>query len=680
MNKALWAGWVAVALLGCGGGGTNNGQLTGEMGGSGSLWSTGGRSGSSGSVVSSCGSGKHHDEYGNCVVNAACPTDQLTNHLGTCVPMAGVEWSRRNTPNRWYSVASSADGSHLIATFFASSKAGALVISTDSGATWTQRGPTGAWSQVAMSADGMTLAANAPESGVYVSTDGGATWTSHYVDKFANGLTLSGNGKTLAVYGGGYIYTSADSGATWTQRDLYGTWNFLASDATGTRLLLNGMVSGDRLNSLLVSSDGGATWTPVGFPMTPNLGGLTLSADGKNAVALSDYCWVSTSSDGGLTWTDLNTCYPWEWHKLATSSDGMKLVAVAGGSGEPGYIYTSTDGGLSWTQRGTSEYWIDVTSSADGVHLVAVSGLDGTESNIYISSDSGQTWAPPAHGVEQNWTSVTHCSNDGSEIAAVSFPSYVYKSSDFGTTWVGKGDVSYWNSVVCKPESNLIFAAGQQTPITEFAKLDGSATTFGAPQNYTSIAAASDGSYIAVSNSDTSNSGVYMGLNSNALTSATLPAHSWQAAATSSNTTKIVAANPGHLYITTDSGKTWSEKGPEQPWQAVATTSNGRLMLAAANPGGIYASRDNGATWTQTGAPASHWQSLAVSPDDSVIVAAAGGSDSSDYVYISVDHGATWTARGPKAGWTSVAASKYGTALTAVAHSSGLYVSRGPSN
>ncbi len=50
------------------------------------------------------------------MVNADCPSDQLTDGTGKCVPMAGVNWTRRATEQYWYWVASSADGTKLVAT------------------------------------------------------------------------------------------------------------------------------------------------------------------------------------------------------------------------------------------------------------------------------------------------------------------------------------------------------------------------------------------------------------------------------------------------------------------------------------------------------------------------------------------------------------------------------------
>ena len=83
----------------------------------------------------------------------------------------------------WNSVASSADGTKLVAVV----NSGYVYTSVDSGTTWTQRGTQQNWGSVASSADGTMLVAIAfgqvsPDgslvgSGIYTSDDSGTTWT-----------------------------------------------------------------------------------------------------------------------------------------------------------------------------------------------------------------------------------------------------------------------------------------------------------------------------------------------------------------------------------------------------------------------------------------------------------------------------------------------------------------------
>ena len=103
---------------------------------------------------------------------------------------SGVTWTQTTAPLQpWWSVASSSDGTKLVAAAddgdceSCSGIGGYIYMSADSGATWTQTtAPPQYWWSVASSSDGTKLVAvsNAFFSGVgsiYTSSDSGTTWT-----------------------------------------------------------------------------------------------------------------------------------------------------------------------------------------------------------------------------------------------------------------------------------------------------------------------------------------------------------------------------------------------------------------------------------------------------------------------------------------------------------------------
>jgi len=118
--------------------------------------------------------------------------------------------------------------------------------------------------------------------------------------------------------------------------------------------------------------------------------------------------------------------------------------------------------------------------------------------------------------------------------------------------------------------------------------------------------------------------------------------------ASSSDGTKLVAlaagtcnTDPGYIYISADSGATWTQTGTQQGWMSVASSSDGTKLVAAADgpcwqdPGYIYISADSGATWTQTGTQ-QWWSSVASSADGTKLVAAvAYYLYSAGYIYTS---------------------------------------------
>src|SRR6266516_1347250 len=108
----------------------------------------------------------------------------LASLLTVAKPALAQTWMQTSAPtNYWSCVASSADGTKLVAAAGDYSK-GLVFTSTNSGATWTPASaPSNYWSSVASSADGSKLIGLAVDDGagagraIYVSSDSGAIWS-----------------------------------------------------------------------------------------------------------------------------------------------------------------------------------------------------------------------------------------------------------------------------------------------------------------------------------------------------------------------------------------------------------------------------------------------------------------------------------------------------------------------
>src|ERR1039458_8181340 len=111
-------------------------------------------------------------------------------------------WTQTGAPSEgWQSIASSADGTHLVAAAGGFLGPNNIYTSTNSGATWAQTGaPAKEWQSVASSSDGTHLVA-------------------------------------VIYYLYGPIYTSANSGATWTQTAPSQDWTAVASSSDGSHLV-----------------------------------------------------------------------------------------------------------------------------------------------------------------------------------------------------------------------------------------------------------------------------------------------------------------------------------------------------------------------------------------------------------------------------------------------------------
>jgi hypothetical protein len=119
-------------------------------------------------------------------------------------------WTLTSAPNTcWYSVASSSDGTKLVAVVYD----GGIYTSTDSGASWTQTSapsPSPGWLFVASSSDGIKLVAVVDGGGIYASTNSGTTWalTSAPTNQSWLSVASSFDGiKLVAVDYCGGIYT-----------------------------------------------------------------------------------------------------------------------------------------------------------------------------------------------------------------------------------------------------------------------------------------------------------------------------------------------------------------------------------------------------------------------------------------------------------------------------------------
>jgi len=161
---------------------------------------------------------------------------------------------------------------------------------------------------------------------------------------------------------------------------------------------------------------------------------IAVSADGRYHLGANKFNRLILSKDGGATWSELTTSPIQSWQAVAISQDGKYMTAVA----DNNFIYTNDNYGLgTWTPRlnDINRPWYGVAMSADGQYQTAVAITD----RIYISSDYGANWTPLGFGFGSNWYSVA-MSSDGKYQTAISF-SNLYTNSNFGAnaSWQSGG-------------------------------------------------------------------------------------------------------------------------------------------------------------------------------------------------------------------------------------------------
>lgn len=308
------------------------------------------------------------------------------------------------------------------------------------------------------------------------------------------------------------------------------------------------------------------TWTQTSAPAT-NWISVASSADGVNLVAAvgglpgayNVYGSVYTSTNSGATWLEQTNAPTMNWQTVASSADGSRLLAVAGsksssvanGSG----IFTSVDGGFTWKSNDVRQsFYQGGIMSKDGTNLIVVRPFT-------FSTNAGDTWSTNASPL----VTAIAASADGTKIVGGGISGPLYLTKDFGNTWTNALSSGGWPSFASSVDGNTLVAYGIGTP------------------------------------------------------------------------------PPGGLFISTNGGSSWGTNSfLTSP--CVASSADGKKLTVALRNGGIYTSTNSGGTWIQTSAPNQHWQSISSSADGNVLVAAVYG-------------GGIWTSRNPAAPQLSITTS-----------------------
>jgi len=598
----------------------------------------------------------------------------------SCEPLApiylsndsGATWTPvGSTSNIWQAVATSADGTKLVAaaSFYQYGSwlfgDGLIYTSADSGANWrATSAPCNQWASVVSSANGLMLAAAASSGAIYYSRDAGATWLQTIAPSNVwVSLACSADGTKL-VAAGQQIYTSTDSGSTWTPTSAPSSaWAAVASSADGTRLLAAAGSAGTGL--LYVSSGAGASWITTGAPSNHWVS-VAASAEGTRLGAAAE-SGIFTSTDSGSTWTavpgsNLDYLQQWEqwgywarWTVVASSADGGR-VAAAGLNDLFGFIpanptilpnpnapspFLTLPYSGPWRLADVpAQSWDGIVSSGDGSRLVA-SGASG----VYSSADAGATWVALTNAPRQ----VVAASVDGRTLVAITTDATytngaIYISADSGLTWRRTSAPDKpWVSAACSADATKLVATADGAGL--WTSTNAGATWVGGPQAelWGPVASSADGtrfvaaSFVFLADVGPVGGPIFVSTNSGASWSST-SSGSLSSMAMSADGTQLVAATAdlaswgaefefpdGFISISHDGGATWTgTQVPGNDWTSVAISSDG-AKLVAAGPYAIYVSTDHGATWVEAAEPFAAWNAITCSADGSHIAAAGDG-------------------------------------------------------
>ncbi|MES2598963.1 MAG: hypothetical protein V4662_26765 [Verrucomicrobiota bacterium] len=346
----------------------------------------------------------------------------------------GSSWVRRQADLRhnWISVCCSDDG-HEMAAAVANGSLWTSADSGTTWTRHEQAGEdfVYGWNTLAMSEDGSRLVVGEGGGSLWALDHAGQHWEEllEAGQRFWRGIADSHDGTRLVtasqeidsnrMLSPGSLRLSPDRGLHWSSLDSAGQkhWILITSSADGQRL-----AAGIDAGFLHTSENGGVTWTARPEPGALKWTSMAASRDGQRLVvadatlpgkfSYEKLGSLRISHDGGATWKELTAAGKRHWKAVTSSHDGHFLAAAVNDAG----IYTSEDFGATWTLRAGpgNRSWSDMDCSADGKYLAAVSGWHG----IWTSADHGRTWQMSAGTEQPRWSGV-QVSADGSRYAAV---------------------------------------------------------------------------------------------------------------------------------------------------------------------------------------------------------------------------------------------------------------------
>jgi hypothetical protein len=360
-----------------------------------------------------------------------------------------------------------------------------------------------------------------------------------------------------------------------------------------------------------------------GGPGSPGYS-VTNAFDGTNS---SYYATQGAAGTAGATISPPNSVFAYALTSGDTTGSVPRGWSLEG----------STNGGGVWTPCGSgngyfvnaaeTRAWLVTNSVPDfgAYELFFTGGLNNVttigELRFYAFSIAGAPHAAwtKTGAVNDEWTSVAS-SADGTRLAAVSFN--IFLSTNSGATWT-------------KANSAPSSAIASSSDGTRLAAIS-----------------ASSGSPIETNIGDI----FYWDFDS--------PDETWRSITCSSNFTVIAGAViEGEIYVSSDSGITWTATASTQNWSSVTASADGSTLAATVFAGGIYVSTNLGSTWVATSAPTNKWTCIASSSDGTRLVA---GSENVG-IYISTNSGNTWlpTSASVYSEWGAIASSADGTRLAA---------------
>lgn len=278
---------------------------------------------------------------------------------------------------------------------------------------------------------------------------------------------------------------------------------------------------------------------------------------------------------------------PLEWTDISSNFNNKILTAIVNN----GNIYISDSSGESWIIKESVRSWKSIALSQSGIYQTAVAYND----QIYISNDAGNTWNVKES--IRNWydISISRNSNldDGKHQTAINRGGYIYISHDYGETWFSKCEPRDWISIDINEDGTIQVAAVFNGSI--WYSIDSGNNWIEIPQStneWKSVYMTNNASIISlITDMDYV---YYYKYNNNSIEYVSSKRIAIGAKlckisiAKNTSSMQTVISNVGSIYITFDSGNTWSSNKTEENWIGISLSDDGSSQTAVVNNGGIY--------------------------------------------------------------------------------------------
>ena len=544
--------------------------------------------------------------------------------------------------------------------FYAASDQAGISRSTDDGLTWTTI--TSVANYVAMGSTSRLVVSGTKilfmntTMGTWLSTDSGATYTyKGWLSLYDIGF--SGSEVWGVGYGGYFVSTGVwTSTPGWTSiaGSMYTNYAFKI-------MMFNYMPIVGTNTYIAISNNG--SWTGwygsisgIGYNPTVN----SMAVIGNNVFLADNAGKIWKSSDNCTTWVTASTGLPFNQVRSIAVS-GTTLVAIGYLGSQFDALYTSTTDGTSWVLKSNNfapNYSNRIRILGSNIYICTYmllgaigTGVQLAYNGLVVSTDSGTTFNMINTGLSCPY-GVSAFVGDSSNMF-LGFNNYggVYRSTDNGQTWAPLN--------IANINSKLVYSLALSGTTLYVGTSSGVATcTSYGTGTWSQLSATGLGSNIHIRSLVVSGGYIFVGTSpfygdTGNVFYSTDGGTTWNPANTTLSGadiyamvisgSRLYAGTSIGLYYTINNGGTWTQLGAGTVNQSysIAITPDGAGLYVGGPQGTIYISTNSGTSWTtktmssgSTGPAAA----IAVLNDKIYVGAQASGS-----MQVSIDGGNTWT-------------------------------------